>query len=195
LLVIGLGVPHLLNLPGGVLFENAVLLALVGGISSLAILATGQFFATSLPRKTYTRRFSQLSRDFSHTLFNNKWVTTQIFFWSTSNHICRVIIVILLALGLGLDLALQDALVLVPSSLLIAMLPISLSGWGVREIVFIEAFGSIGMTASNALALSILYGVVMLLTGLMGGVIWAIERALMKKPNYDRPSNASVKFL
>ena len=58
---------------------------------------------------------------------------------------CRVAIVLCLALALGIWLSPIDAFTLVPSALLIAMVPISLAGWGVREVVFIQAFSLAGV--------------------------------------------------
>ena len=101
--------------------------------------------------------------------------------WSSCNHLLRVAIVLCLAFALGIWLSPLDAFVLVPSALLIAMVPISLAGWGVREVVFIQAFSLAGVVSSQALALSLLYGLVGLITGLLGGGVWFAERRLQKQ--------------
>jgi uncharacterized membrane protein YbhN (UPF0104 family) len=176
LLIISIGVPHLANLAGGTFFKNVVFLALVCGTLGLALVATAQFFENSYRRDL--RRLFQISRDFNHALFNNKRATVTILLWAACNHFCRVAMVICIAFGLDLTLSSRDAFVLVPASLLIAMLPISIAGWGVREVVFIEALSLVGIASANALVLSILYGLIGLMTGLIGGVIWIAERNL-----------------
>ena len=65
------------------------------------------------------------------------------------NYFLRVAIVLCLALALGIWLSPIDAVVLVPSALLIAMVPISLAGWGVREVVFIQALAWPGLSRAR----------------------------------------------
>lgn len=77
-----------------------------------------------------------------------------------------------LSLGLGDQLNLIDCLVIVPSMLLITTLPISIAGWGVREGVMVAALGFIGISTESALLLSILFGLVVVVTALPGGLIW-----------------------
>jgi glycosyltransferase 2 family protein len=101
--------------------------------------------------------------------------------WSSCNHLFRAAIVLCLALALGIWLSPIDAFVLAPSALLIAMVPISLAGWGIREVVFIQAFSLAGIVPSQALALSLLYGLVGLITGLLGGGVWFVERRLQNQ--------------
>ncbi len=127
------------------------------------------------------RHLYQLSKDFNHALFGNAVTTIKIMLWSSCNHLFRVAIVLCLALALGIWLSPIDAFVLVPSALLIAMVPISLAGWGIREVVFIQAFSLAGIVPSQALALSLLYGLVGLITGLLGGGVWFVERRLQNQ--------------
>ena len=94
--------------------------------------------------------------------------------------------VLCLALALGISISPIDAFTLVPSALLIAMVPISLAGWGVREVVFIQAFSLAGVAPSHALALSLLYGFVGLVTGLFGGAVWFAERRLQEPSSSER---------
>ena len=90
--------------------------------------------------------------------------------------------VLCLALALSISISPLDAFTLVPSALLIAMVPISLAGWGVREVVFIQAFSLAGVAPSHALALSLLYGFVGLVTGLFGGAVWLAEQKTARQP-------------
>jgi uncharacterized membrane protein YbhN (UPF0104 family) len=81
----------------------------------------------------------------------------------------------LTAQSLGLDFTLIDCLIVVPVAVLIATLPISLGGWGVRESAMAAGFVLIGAQAAGdagAVALSILLGLEFLAIGLIGGLVW-----------------------
>jgi len=55
---------------------------------------------------------------------------------------------------------------------LVATIPVSIAGWGVRESSMIVAFAYAGLAQSNGLTLSILFGIVSLVVGVVGGIVW-----------------------
>jgi hypothetical protein len=63
-------------------------------------------------------------------------------------------------------------LFLMPPVLLIATVPISIAGWGVRESSMIAAFAYAGLAESDGLTLSILFGAVTFVIGIVGGIVW-----------------------
>jgi glycosyltransferase 2 family protein len=63
-------------------------------------------------------------------------------------------------------------LFLMPPVLLIATLPISIAGWGVRESSMMAAFAYAGLAESDGLTLSILFGAVSFVIGIIGGIVW-----------------------
>jgi glycosyltransferase 2 family protein len=58
---------------------------------------------------------------------------------------------------------------------LIQLLPVSLAGWGVREVVLVVALASFGIPAEAALATSVLLGLCLVIVGLPGGLIWLAD--------------------
>ena len=56
--------------------------------------------------------------------------------------------------------------------MLLAAAPISIAGWGVRESIMISAMALVGAPEVGSLGLSLVYGVIMILIGLIGGVLW-----------------------
>ena len=60
--------------------------------------------------------------------------------------------------------------------MLISTLPISLAGWGVREGAMVAALTFVGVETSEALALSILFGLTLLVVSLLGAIFWLIKR-------------------
>jgi hypothetical protein len=63
-------------------------------------------------------------------------------------------------------------LFLMPPVLLIATIPISIAGWGVRESSMVVAFSYAGLAQSDGLTLSILFGAVSFALGIAGGAVW-----------------------
>ena len=83
--------------------------------------------------------------------------------------------VYLLAVGLRIQVDLLDCLILVPPVILLTTIPISIAGWGVREGAMVVAFAYAGVPASDALALSLFFGFVLLLSGIPGGFVWMAD--------------------
>ncbi|MBR0975064.1 lysylphosphatidylglycerol synthase transmembrane domain-containing protein [Bradyrhizobium japonicum] len=81
-----------------------------------------------------------------------------------------------LARGVGAQLSVVDAAVLIPPVILLTAVPISISGWGVREGAMVACLGLAGVPSEEALSVSILLGAVSVLIGLAGGVIWLASR-------------------
>ena len=65
----------------------------------------------------------------------------------------------------------------------------SIGGWGVREAVSAAVFTSVGANANVATALSISIGGVTLTAGLIGGVVYGLERFLFSRQGTDDEDN------
>jgi uncharacterized membrane protein YbhN (UPF0104 family) len=63
-------------------------------------------------------------------------------------------------------------LLIVLPVMLIATLPVSIAGWGVRESTMVLAFSYAGLAESDGLIVSILLGVLNLAVGAIGGIVW-----------------------
>jgi len=61
------------------------------------------------------------------------------------------------------------------------VVPISIAGWGVREGIMVVGFGYLGVASEASLALSILYGLSILVVALPGGIIWMFKRSHISK--------------
>ena len=75
-------------------------------------------------------------------------------------------------LSIGLELHLLDLAVLVPPMMLIAAVPISIGGWGLREGLVVTLLGVLGVEPESALLLSIMFGLGLLAASLPGAAIW-----------------------
>jgi uncharacterized membrane protein YbhN (UPF0104 family) len=78
--------------------------------------------------------------------------------------------------GIGLSVSLWYCLILLPPVFFVSMLPISVAGWGVREGAAIFALGLVGVSSSNSLAVSVCYGLGLVIVSLPGGLLWLLSR-------------------
>ncbi|MBS0535986.1 MAG: flippase-like domain-containing protein [Proteobacteria bacterium] len=77
-------------------------------------------------------------------------------------------------------------LFLVPPVILIATVPISIAGWGVREGSMIVAFGYAGLPQSDGLVVSVLIGLTLVAIGAIGGIVWIASNG--RRPVAANPS-------
>ena len=79
-----------------------------------------------------------------------------------------------LALGLGVNAPIRYFALFIPMVALIQLLPISFNGLGVREGAFQVLFGSVGVGEAQAVAMSLMYYIVRVVIGLLGGLMYLI---------------------
>jgi hypothetical protein len=112
---------------------------------------------------------SYLAADTRKVAFHPK-VAAASFFSALVGNINLSMVVWALARGLDMPVSVLDCLVLVPPVFLLTTLPISVAGWGVREAAMVSAFGFIGIAQSSSLVLSIVFGILNMITALPGGI-------------------------
>ncbi|MDH3231954.1 MAG: flippase-like domain-containing protein [Alphaproteobacteria bacterium] len=81
-----------------------------------------------------------------------------------------------IAQSLGVGIGLFTCVALMPIVVLATALPISIAGWGVREVAMVAVLGSVGVTEESALLISLLYGAVAVVISLPGGALWLFGR-------------------
>lgn len=179
LLVAGLTpfvLPELTAVAGGAAwFQRVVWLALAAALGGTALLMvldrlpTGRLAA--LTRFRIVQGLVVLAVDTRRTLLHPGYAVRALG-WSFLGHINLSLVVYLLARALGIDVTFMMCLVLFPPVLLVQIIPVSLAGWGVREGAVVALFALAGVAADGALALSILYGVVMAFISMPGVLFW-----------------------
>lgn len=174
-LLVALGLPFVLSITGdrvahwtlwgivaAVLFGLAVLLVLE---KILAPLKYG-------PRALY-EGLSELSRD-ARRLFLAPRMAGSALVLSVLIHAASALSVFVLALGMGISVSAIECLVLMPPVILMAVLPVSIGGWGVREGAMIAAMGFAGVPPGEALALSVMFGLIIMASSLPGAAVWVL---------------------
>jgi glycosyltransferase 2 family protein len=77
-----------------------------------------------------------------------------------------------ISLSLGMDIGLLPMIAIMSFVAFASALPISLAGWGVREVSLVSLLGLLGIDREAALVLSIEFGIINTLVSLPGGIIW-----------------------
>ena len=77
-----------------------------------------------------------------------------------------------LARAVAAQFELAQSFLLILPVMLIATVPISIAGWGVRESALVLAFSYAGLAEVDGLIVSVLLGGVMLAVGVVGGIVW-----------------------
>lgn len=171
LLVIIAGQPVFFALIGDPAARWAMPAVIACGVLGLVILLAFDRLPARLFRWRLARAAATLAAD-ARRVFLSARDAAVIFIPAVLIHVTVPLIVFLIAASLDIEVSLLQCLVLVPPVLLISALPISVAGWGVREGAMVAAFGFVDVPASDALALSVLLGLMVMSTGLPGGLIW-----------------------
>jgi uncharacterized protein (TIRG00374 family) len=92
---------------------------------------------------------------------------------SLFNHAANATACYYLAQALGIEgVTLGAALALVPMANLLSAIPLLPGGWGVGELAFAYFFGLVGVPATEAVGLSVVFRLAVLGVNLPGGLLW-----------------------
>ncbi len=94
----------------------------------------------------------------------------------------------LLAIGLGLDIALTTFVLIVPITNVIASLPVTINGLGMREAGYLVLLGMAGVSKEQAIALSLLYFAATLAGGFTG-VFAFVMTPMPHAPDLEPPAS------
>lgn len=157
-------------------FAGRITLLVVGFGSlgaCLAILAMG-FVRWRWPDRWWLTRHLISAALVARQILTSRSTGAQIAIYSLLIQLMMVSAVWCLAKSAAIPLAWAQALLLVLPVLLIATIPLSIAGWGVRESAMIMAFTYAGLAQSDGLIVSVLLGAAMFAVGLVGGSLWIL---------------------
>jgi uncharacterized membrane protein YbhN (UPF0104 family) len=152
---------------------EAILLAATGGLAALVLMAHVPVPERLQRRWPLIRKIAAAAGDFRKLLAIDAVALT---IWTSAmvQHLLRVLIFAALAAALRLDVSFAALFAFAPAALLVAMIPISVGGWGVREAALVFFLQATGATAEAALTLSIAFGLLRMAVGAVGGVVWVL---------------------
>jgi glycosyltransferase 2 family protein len=152
---------------------RAILLVIGVGViaGTLVFVLIGVRFRQWLDRWMLTRHLSAASR-ITAALCSSYRSAVSVFVCSVAIHLTSVAAAWSCVRAVAAPFSFAQLLFLMPPVLLIATLPVSIAGWGVRESSFMVAFAYAGLAESDGLATSILFGAASFIVGVVGGVVW-----------------------
>lgn len=158
-----------LMVPGGLEWPAwlvpPVMLLVLAGAALPAIL----FAATHLPGRI-GHSVTKLKHSLVHALASRRVLPLQIAF-SLGTTLCNLAAFAFCARAVGVVLPSVMVFALVPLILFTMLIPLTISGWGVREGAAAALFPLAGATASQGFAASVAFGLVMLVAVLPGVVV------------------------
>ncbi|MCE5259352.1 MAG: flippase-like domain-containing protein [Chloroflexi bacterium] len=108
-------------------------------------------------------------RNYHFRSLGKAWLASLLF------NLLLIVVYILLGRAAGVDINPIYFFLFIPIISTLTVLPISVSGLGVREGSYVLLFGKAGVATSQALAMSLLFYALNVVTGLTGGIIYLIQ--------------------
>lgn len=153
-------------------FDGAMLAGLLA-LGAVAVVGLGLGRAASHPRLSSTwlgRGLARLRTDLRAALWGPRAVAVQLVA-SAAGLGALVAMYTCSALAIGSSITVERALVVVPWILAATTLPLTVGGWGVRELSAAALFELVSLPAADGAASSVVFGAVSLVAALPGGVV------------------------
>jgi len=142
---------------------------LLGGIVGLSLTP---WLVPTLERSRYSRWIAILASDARRILIGPKGPT--VLGLACLVQLLTIAAIWSLGRAQGLMLPATDAAMLYTVMLGVALVPISIGGWGLRELALISILGAHGIAAEQALLFSICFGLTLAVGALPGAVVWLL---------------------
>jgi uncharacterized protein (TIRG00374 family) len=169
-MLIALAMPYAMNLINVPEMQWGMVFALLAVISGLVSILFMDIFTKKFTDWRVMKSLTTLTSDARQLLASQQGLWLIVL--SVLVHLLSIVVVGMLSWALAIRVDWTALAVIVPIATLLMTVPLSIAGWGVREGVMVVGLGYVGIAAEEALALSILYGLSMLMIALPGGLAW-----------------------
>jgi uncharacterized membrane protein YbhN (UPF0104 family) len=144
-------------------------LLIAGAVAAVLVVP---YVAPVLERFSLTRLAGQFATATHYVLIRSRarWWILSIGF---AVHLLTIVAVWSLGRAHGLVLPVVDAALLFTVMVSISLIPVSIGGWGLRELAVSGLLGGYGVPLEQALFFSVSFGLVLMLAALPGLVVWA----------------------
>jgi len=118
-----------------------------------------RFLLKVIYKKFIPNRFKEKSRALFNSFYEDIPPVSSLMFYFIINFITWIVnyaIVYFVGLSLGINVSFAYFLIILPISTLIAQIPITIDGFGTREITLIGLFGILGISAIKVFSMSVL---------------------------------------
>jgi len=119
-----------------------------------------------------------------------KWVLVRVMIYSFLLQFAVILNYFLAAKSLGINLNLTAFIFIVPVVTIIAMVPISIGGIGIRENALVFIMTAIGVGSEQAALCALLIFLMLIFIGIIGGIIYSIRPHYIKHSTTKKLSNS-----
>jgi uncharacterized protein (TIRG00374 family) len=162
------------HLPGG-LRQAALALTALGILGSALVMCTDRWLFALAPASIVASRWGQRAVRLSQAIARYRGragTMSFVFALSVAVQLLRVLQAYCLGRGLAIDLGLGYYLVFMPIALIVLLLPVSISGFGLPQGVIVGLLDPVKVPRPQSLALSTLIIVIALLGNLPGALLY-----------------------
>jgi hypothetical protein len=158
-----------------------VVLIVYGGLLLAGVLGLllAPNIALLLARWRYVRWLATLATEARRVLFGAR--APVILAIGCLVHVLTIVVVWSLGRAQGLFFPISDAAVLVTVMVGVTLVPISISGWGLRELAVVSLLGRYGVMPEKALLFSVCFGLAAALGSLPGALTWLLYSSRPKR--------------
>ena len=165
--------PFLLWIVGDQLVIQLSFVLALAGIAAIAALTVLDRLPAHWQTWRLVRGFASIARDARRVLFHVRFLGCGMAL-SFLSILAYSLMVYFVSLSIGVDASISDCILLIPPTIIIMLLPVTVAGWGLREAAMVLVLGAVGVAPDAALALSVMTGLVAMATGLPGGLLWLL---------------------
>ena len=144
--------------------------AAAAGVLGLIALLIAHRFTARWPGPKLLQAVGALSSD-ARRLAQSRWAAPLLLLTLLS-HVNVVASAAFIGAALGLPMSILDYVLIVPLVIVATVIPVSISGWGLREGLLLVLLGRIGISEHDALAFSLLIGFFAAISSLPGLPLW-----------------------
>lgn len=199
LLLVLVGVPFLLGLATNPSVRNGIVALALGSVAALLAVAASSLvphLVGLLPSRLRGNRLLGIVSDLAsvsrHVAVS--WSKTiLIAALSLMMHFCNILAVYIVADNFRLNADLWLMAVVVLPVILISLLPISFAGWGVREGAMVIGLGLIDVPMDKAVAVSVTFGLALLVSSLPGAVLIVANRWNKRREALETKSRSVIR--
>jgi len=119
-----------------------------------------------------------------------KWVLVRVMIYSFLLQFAVILNYFLAAKSLGINLNLTAFIFIVPVVTIIAMVPISIGGIGIRENTLVFIITAMGVGSEQAAICALLIFLMLIFIGIIGGIIYSIRPHYIKHSTTKKLSNS-----
>lgn len=181
-LLVGVSLHWTFNLIPGQAQRAGLAIALGAALAGILLILNLRHFPQRLMRWRWMHAIPQLAEGLRRLLLEPRHGVPALSL-AVLSHLALATVCFWIGTGLQVEVSLFDCLLLIPPVILVSMIPASIAGWGVREGAMIVALGFAHVPVSDALSISLVFGVVLLLSGIPGGVVWLVAERSVSRPD------------